>query len=143
MIRLVLKAARGESFGFAFVPLASHVLRAECRPFGALQGRVNFPDGEAALLARLFTFRGDDLGVGGDEFDPGAIHHEEAQGEADLRRGQAHSFRRVHRLEHVLAQPRQFFVKNFYGVAHLVQHLRRVLGYLPQRHLFYFVPPAL
>src|SRR5215204_2811915 len=101
VVGLVEEAARGESFGLALEPFAPRVLCAQARAQRAAQRRVNLADREAALLALLLALDREDSGVGDDEFDSLTIHHEEPQAQADLRRGQPHALRRVHRLEHV------------------------------------------
>src|SRR2546421_3918438 len=128
VIRLVKEAARGESFGLLLEDTPADVLRAQAYARGAAERRVNLTHGEAALLALLLALGGDDFGVGRDEPQPLAVHHEESQGQPDLRRGQADALIRVHRLEHIRDEPLQLRVEFLDRRADLLQNFFGILG---------------
>ena len=95
---------------------------------------MNLADRETAFFALLLAFDRNNLRVRGDELQPLAVHHEEAQREAHLRRGQADALRRVHRLEHVRDQFFQLRAELLDGRAHTFEHPRRVLDDLHDGH---------
>src|SRR5205085_12588402 len=97
-------------------------------------GGVNLSDGEAALLALLLALYGHYLRVRGDELQALAVHHEQAQGEAHLRRGKPHALGRVHRLEHVRRETFELSAELLDGLAQLLQNLLGKLRYLKNRH---------
>src|SRR2546421_4161262 len=134
VIRLVKEAARGESFGLLLEDTPADVLRAQAYARGAAERRVNLTHGEAALLALLLPLRGDDFGVGRDEPQPLAVHHEESQGQPDLRRGQSHALVRVHRLEHVRDESLQLRAELLDRRADLLENFVGVLRYLQDSH---------
>src|SRR5947209_7013915 len=80
VIRLMQEAARGQALGLLLVNFSANVLSAEAHARGARQGRVYLADREAGFFALLLALGGEDFGVGGDELQPHAVHHEEAQG---------------------------------------------------------------
>src|SRR5688572_13334840 len=103
MVVLVLNAARRQASRVELEPLAVEVLGADDDSLGALHLEEDSREAETALVAPLPALARADLGVDEDLSLPGvavarAVHHEQPLRDAHLRRRQADSRRRVHRL---------------------------------------------
>jgi len=136
VVRFMHECAGSVARGFAFEPLAFDVLGFQAGEHWADYDSRNFADRKASFLARLFTFGVDYLGICGDQLDAFAVHHEQAQVQADLRRGKADAFRVVHCVVHVGTEVFEFFIEFGYGFADFRQDFFRVFGDFSDRHRY-------
>ena len=127
MIDFVAKRAGQQAFGAHFVFLSGHVLRAHGHIFGPQHVSAKSRDGQTALFLALFAFGANNFRVGEHQLcfrilPHGYVDYRYAQAQANLRRGQSHTLRSVHRLEHVFGELRQLRVEFVDRLRGLLEH---------------------
>src|SRR5580658_5769009 len=97
--------------------LSSQILGADGNHLGARHVFTEIRDTETAFALGVAALLVNDFGIDEDEFGvrilfEGDVNDGDAARDTDLRRGQAHAAGSIHRLEHVLDQLLQVFVKD-------------------------------
>ncbi len=121
MIDFVAKGAGQQALAAHFIGFALHILRADGHIRRTQHIAAKSGQRKASFLFALVAFDVDDLGIGKHELRFGILPDADVDDrqpfrQADLRRGQAHALRHIHRLEHVLAKLGEFVVEFLHGL---------------------------
>src|SRR5258707_7781448 len=127
VINLMAEGPRQQVFTTNFELLALGILRLDGHKLRPQHVATKSRNREAAFFFANFAFgvnnlriREHDLGFG--VFPRGYVHDRNPQALSNLRSGQSHALRRVHRSKHVLSQLLQFGVEFFHRRSRLLQH---------------------
>src|SRR5258708_1056619 len=112
-------AANFELFTFRILRFDGHKLRAPPEPSNSGNRKASLFFANFTFGVNNFRIRQHDLGFG--VFSSSDVNHGEPQALSDLRSGQSHALRRVHRGKHVLGQLLQFGVEFPYRRSRLFQ----------------------
>src|SRR5467141_5073051 len=126
VINLMAEGPRQQVFTTNFELLALGILRFDGHKLRPQHVATKSGNREAAFFFANFAFgvnnlriREHDLGFG--VFPRGYVHDRNPQALSNLRSGQSHALRRIHRSKHVLSQLLQFSVKFFHRRSRLLQ----------------------